>query len=178
MLFGEVPFSVVNDQRYALRAAIELLQLANFDHLSEDQASLALEYEHRLRHAIAVSLHNLVDATYIEATLTLDNLISKHPKKTLEVLGTRKQELDVTMSKFRDRVSSTRGRSDDALSFDYLSSEEFDELVHALVYIRRDLTPEVLASSKLRNQSQFAASISVVIGTAATVAALITWLFG
>ena len=85
---GELPpVEVLNELRYALRAAIEFIAL-------QDEPATLTDHEQeliaRMDHALKCGYHDLIDGLVIELVGFVDNLITNHPKSTYEVAHWRR----------------------------------------------------------------------------------------
>ena len=99
------PVEVLNELRYALRAAIEFIALkdAPNDHAQRQQELIA-----RMDHALKCGYHDLIDGLVIELVGFMDDLITSCPKATFEVAGSRITDVRHDIGEIERVIAETR----------------------------------------------------------------------
>ena len=100
------PIEVLNELRYALRAAVELLADPS------NESDRVLELRARIHHALLCAYHDLVDGLVIEIPKLLDDLRLKYPISSREVAGPRLIEIMSHVKDARNTVKEARGNPD------------------------------------------------------------------
>ena len=107
---GELPpVAVLNELRYALRAAIEFIALqdAPTAHTEREQELIV-----RMDHALKRGYHDLIDGLVIELVGFVDNLITSHPKSAYEVAGSKITDIQHDVGEIEQVISESRGNPD------------------------------------------------------------------
>ncbi|KAI9134988.1 hypothetical protein [Acaryochloris sp. CCMEE 5410] len=144
---GEFPDIVVlNEMRYALRAAIKLLDQASFEHLSDEDRQRYDTSVQELHHALRNAYHDLVDGLLIQITRTMDALIEKYPVAAVNVLSQKRLEILEDLNKVEQLIAQSRG---DGLNRQKLYDEEiydgwFETIIKHYKFIDQVALDEVI----------------------------------
>ena len=141
---SEFPTEVLNELRYALRASIELLSHASFDHLDDDQRKDLDYLEERLHHALTCAHHDLVDGLVVELAAATKDLMEAFPEATLEVMGDKRLELLSLINAVTELVAKTRSVPEDRRAeYNELYEEHFADLIEKWKFLKQTIVPEV-----------------------------------
>ena len=132
---GELPpVEVLNELRYALRAAVEFIALkdAPTSRPEREQDLIA-----RMDHALKCGYHDLIDGLAIELVGFIDRLITKYPKSSYEVAGGKIADIRHDISEVESVISESRGNPDSRATV--YEQELYDKWFDRLVDHRRYL---------------------------------------
>ena len=132
---GELPpVEVLNELRYALRAAVEFIALkdAPTSHPEREQELMA-----RMDHALKCGYHDLIDGLAIELVGFIDLLITKYPKSSYDVAGSRIADIRHDISEIESVISESRGNPNSRAAV--YEQELYDKWFETLVDHRRYL---------------------------------------
>ena len=125
------PVEVLNELRYALRAAVELLVAQGIKSDGE------IELRARIHHALLCAYHDLVDGLVIEIPKLLDELRLKFPISSREVAGPRLIEIMSHIEDAKSTVKESRGNPDTRRkTYEELYTEWFDQLLGDFAFAR------------------------------------------
>ena len=125
------PIEVLNELRYALRAAMELLAA------SGKHSDRELELKARIHHALLCAYHDLVDGLVIEIPKLLDELRLKFPISSREVAGPRLIEIMSHVKDAKGTVKESRGNPDARKeTYEELYTEWFELLLRDFAFAR------------------------------------------
>lgn len=141
---GELPpVEVLNELRYALRAAIEFISQrdAPRDHTERERELLA-----RMDHALKCGYHDLIDGLVIELVGFVDHLITDHPTSTYEVAGSRITDIQHHIGEIERVISKSRGDPDNRAEVyeKELYDRWFETLLGHRSYLVRTAKPAIL----------------------------------
>lgn len=136
------PVEVLNELRYALRAALELLALKDASSSSHEAVGQKeRELIARLDHAIKCAYHDLVDGLVIELGRFVRHLTNLPP--TFEVVGSKLTDIFADIQAAEEVIAQSRGdpanRSE--LYETELYGQWFDKLSEHLHYLTRTAKP-------------------------------------
>lgn len=180
---GELPpVEVLNELRYALRAAIEFIsqQGAPRDHTERERELLA-----RMDHALKCGYHDLIDGLVIELVGFVDNLITDHPTSTYEVAGSRITDIRHDIGEIERVNSKSRGDPDNraAIYEKELYDRWFETLLGHRGYLVRTARPAVLRRQEemdqevrgLRRRQCVMLLVSALVGAVVSLLATNIW---
>lgn len=100
------PMEVLNELRYALRAAVEFIALKDAPEPSpvREQELIA-----RMDHALKCAYHDLIDGFVIELTESLANLLQRYPTSTYEVVDGKVADMRRDIGEIEEVISQSRG---------------------------------------------------------------------
>lgn len=98
------PIEVSNEIRYALRAAIELLEITESNGDS-DQFNHAIQ---KTYHALLCAYHDLVDGLVLHITSTLDELREVYLEESIIILGDRRAEIIDFINEVNEQIALSR----------------------------------------------------------------------
>lgn len=103
---GELPaVEVLNELRYAFRAAIEFIALKDAPNPSPKREQ---ELIARMDHALKCAYHDLIDGLVLELTGFVDKLTQTFPTSTYEVAGSRIADMRHDISTIEEVISQSR----------------------------------------------------------------------
>ena len=100
------PVEVLNELRYALRAAIEFITLRDAPNPSAERER---ELIARMDHALKCAYHDLIDGFVIELTESLANLLQTYPTSTYAVVGGKVADIRRDIDEIQKVISQSRG---------------------------------------------------------------------
>ena len=103
------PVEVLNELRYALRAAVEFIGLQD---APTNQPEREQELMARMDHALKCGYHDLIDGLTIELAEFIDLLITDYPTSSYEVAGSRIADIRHDISEIESVISESRGNPD------------------------------------------------------------------
>lgn len=107
---GELPpVEVLNELRYALRAAVEFIGLRDAPTKKPEREQQLMA---RMDHALKCGYHDLIDGLTIELAEFVDHLITEYPTSSYEVAGSRVVEIRHDISEIESVISESRGNPD------------------------------------------------------------------
>ena len=105
---GELPaVEVLNELRYALRAAVEFIALKDAQNPSPERER---ELIARMDHALKCAYHDLIDGLVMELTEFIDNLTQTFPTSTSQVAGSRIADIRHDINVIEGVISQSRGK--------------------------------------------------------------------
>lgn len=99
------PVEVLNELRYALRAAIEFITLRDAPNPSAEREQ---ELIARMDHALKCAYHDLIDGFVIELTESLANLLQTYPTSTYAVVGGKVADIRRDIDEIQKVISQSR----------------------------------------------------------------------
>lgn len=107
---GELPpIVVLNEMRYALRAAVKLLGYASFEHLDQVDLGAYEEASQEFHHALRNAYHDLVDGIVIQISVLMDKLLEEYPLATANMLGERRMSILEDLNLVEKAMAESRG---------------------------------------------------------------------
>lgn len=106
---GELPpVEVLNEIRYALRAALELLAVK--EGLIREGGSSEAELSARILHALKCGYHDLVDGLVILIPEIIDGFRQRFPESTYDVIGERMIRILQDVRQAQTLIAESRGK--------------------------------------------------------------------
>lgn len=100
------PLEVANEIRYALRAAMEIIeQLTGENEPNQNDLDHAMQ---KTNHALLCAYHDLVDGLVLDITATLKEIKDKYLEESIAVMGNRRQEIIDFINKVEDKTAESR----------------------------------------------------------------------
>ena len=134
---GELPpVEVLNEIRYALRAALELLAVKEGP-IPEDDSSEA-ELSARILHALKCGYHDLIDGLVILIPGIIDGLRQSFPESTYDVIGKELIQIQKDVRQAQALIAESRGKPAERQSiYDRkLYDEEFAKLLEHVRFLK------------------------------------------
>ena len=141
---GELPpVEVLNELRYALRAAIEFIALRDAPTRDPEREG---ELIARMDHALKCAYHDLIDGLVIELVGFVDNLIANYPESTYEVAGSKILDIRHHVGEIEEIISKSRGNPDSrtAVYEKELYDRWFETLLEHRNYLAKTAMPAIL----------------------------------
>lgn len=163
------PTDVLNEIRYGFRAALELLELADFSQADSDQLG---NLNQRIKHAIQCAYHDLVDGVVIQITRLIDDLTEQFPESSYVVAGERLLAIADAVAQVEERIAKSRGEPKDRATIyeAHLYELWFDKLVDDLMFIQRTAIPKILEHDIARRKRARRATFLTMLGIAVSIA--------
>lgn len=147
------PVEVLNELRYALRAALELLALKEAAAPRHESTEKERELIARLDHALKCASHDLVDGLVIELGRFLRHLTDL--PSTYEVVGSKFADIFADLQSAEKIIAQSRG--DPANRSELYETKlygKFEELSKHLRYLTRTAKPLIDQRQQAREQQQ------------------------
>ena len=128
------PIEVLNEIRYALGAAIQLLasnEISNKEHLLEN-----------LYHALIFAYHELLDGLHIEVTYFINEIDKTEIKHVLLALGEKRFEIAELLEKVGELIAKSRVNPDKR--YENYDSVLYEEYFEKLLKIKKDVAAHYL----------------------------------
>ena len=141
---GELPpVEVLNELRYALRAAIEFIALQDAPRGNGEREQ---ELIARMDLALKCGYHDLIDGLVFELVGFIDNLIENHPESTYEVAGSKITSIRHDIREIEQIISESRGNPDNrAVAYEKeLYDRWFETLLEHRGFLVRTAKPAIL----------------------------------
>jgi len=160
------PVEVLNELRYALRAALELCLLVDSSDVDQNRRG---ELVQRINHALLCGYHDLVDGTVVETVRIIDKLIADYPG-TYDVAGERITQIHHVAKTVEEKIAESRGEPAQRKRI-YASEvyeQWFDSLVDGLAYIKHIAVPLIVKHDdrqrKRETRNRIVAWLGVAVG--------------
>lgn len=172
---------VLNELRYALRAAIEFIALRDTPNPSAEREQ---ELIARMDHALKCAYHDLIDGLVIEFTESLANLLQEYPTSTYEVVGGKIADMRHDINAIEDVISQSRGNPENRA--EVYEKELYDGWFEKLLEHRSFLTtaiPDVARLQEKRDRDErgllrrswYMLSLGAILGALVSLALTILW---
>ena len=146
------PLEVLNEMRYALRAAIELLALG--DGATEEGSPKKIELDARILHALKCGYHDLIDGLVIVIPRILDGLTEDFPESTYTVIGEQVVRIRRDVRQAENLIARSRGKP--TARRDIYDSDLYDEwFAKLLEHLRflKDAKPDIVQMENSRRRT-------------------------
>ena len=145
---GELPaVEVLNELRYALRAAVEFIALKDAQNPSPERER---ELIARMDHALKCAYHDLIDGLVMELTDFLANLLQTYPTSTYEVVDGKVADMRYDISAIEDVISRSRGNPESRT--EVYEKELYDGWFEKLLEHRSHLTAALPDIARLQEE--------------------------
>lgn len=152
------PVEVLNELRYALRAAIEFIVLRDTSNPSDERDQELAKREKaliaRMDHALKCAYHDLIDGFVIELTESLANLLQAYPTSTYEVVGSKVVDMRHTIREIEEVISRSRGNPERrAKDYENMYDQWFGELLEHRSYLTTAI-PDIARLQEERDRNE------------------------
>jgi hypothetical protein len=138
------PIEVINETRYALRAAIEFIV--------SDPGKKAHATQ-KLYHALICAYHDLLDGLNVEIVYTLDELKNKKTHYLIQAMGDKRIEINQLIENVSTLIA--KARANPAKRFQYYDKDLYENYFESLLQVKKYITEEVLPTiAKIEQESK------------------------
>lgn len=162
------PTDVLNEIRYGFRAALELLDLADFSQADPDKLG---NLNQRIKHAIQCAYHDLVDGIVIEIMRLIDDITEQFPESSYAVAGDRLLAIADAVAQVEERIAESRGKPKDRATIyeATLYEQWFDKLADDLAFIQRTAIPNIVKHDIARRKRARRVTLLTILSILVTV---------
>lgn len=129
------PVEVLNESRYALRAALELLAVK--EGLVPEGDSSEAELSVRILHALKCGYHDLIDGLVILIPEVMDGLRQNFPESAYDVIGEQMIRINNDVRQVQALLVESRGKpAARQFVYDGLYDEWFDKLLDHIRFLK------------------------------------------
>lgn len=162
------PIEVLNELRYAFRAAIEL-------HNSSDvEDGLLLQ---RIRHGLHCAYHDLVDGILIELSRQLDAAIENYPEATIRILGDKRMEILNDINRVEEKIAGSRQNPEKRMDVYEEIYDDFPVLAQHLRFFDQVALPDIIREADRLEVREAKARRNMYIGWAIGAIGLLLFIF-
>ena len=176
------PENVVNELRYSLRAAMELLRLysypnnKNLEFTSSPDCAEAID---KLKLSLEIAYCDLLEVLTIDVTDSLAKLRDNYWEETIAVLGSQSRDILELIGKLNKEISETRANPSARTStYQKLYEQHFDSLLSHNQYLKGDALDQIMRLYKKNKNKQLRNTLALVFGAIGTIFGVASFLLG